>query len=89
MINKVWILDVNDSDEEYEFGIPYYFRFVYLTEEEYERAKELVLNFDGWYYNEATDDERDSIDYSYELYKRLEKENLLGIDFQCVSLDIR
>lgn len=88
-IKKVWILDVNDSDEEYELGEPYYFRFVYLTEQEYEKAKELVLDFDVWYYNEATDDERDSIDYSVELYERLKKENLLGIDFQFVSLEVR
>lgn len=89
MNNKVWILDVNDSDEEYELGEPYYFRFVYLTEQEYEKAKELVLDFDVWYYNDIDDDERAITDYSVELYRKLEKENLLGIDFQFVSLDVR
>ena len=89
MINKVWILDVNDSDEEYELGEPYYFRFVYLTEEEFIKAQQMVVDFDYEYYGIMTDDERDSIDYSIELYERLEKENLLGIDFRFVSLDVR
>lgn len=88
-IKKVWILDVQDNDEVYEYGLPYYFRLVYLTEQEYEQAKELVYDFDGWYYNETTDDERASIDYSYELYTKLKEKNLLGIDFQFKSIGVR
>jgi hypothetical protein len=60
-----------------------------LTEEEFIKAQQMVVDFDYWYYGVITDDERVYVEYSEELYKRLREENLLGIDFRFVSLDVR